>query len=113
VLETKDTTPPPPYNSSSLIHTMEKLGIGRPSTYASIITKLFANKYVFEDKKGQHLRPTQLAGTLVDFLEQRYHTHFMNLTYTQDMETQLDAIANGQLDWHTTLGTFLRQFPLL
>jgi DNA topoisomerase-1 len=110
-LETKHTTPPPPFNSSSLIHTMEKLGIGRPSTYASIIAKLFANKYVFEDKKNQHLRPTPLAGTLVDFLEQHYHTHFMNLTYTQDMERQLDAIATGQLDWHRTMGTFLRQFP--
>lgn len=110
-LETKHTTPPPPYNSSSLIHTMEKLGIGRPSTYASIIAKLFANKYVFEDKKNQHLRPTPLAGTLVDFLEQHYHTHFMNLTYTQDMERQLDAIATGKQDWHTTIGTFLRQFP--
>ena len=110
-LHTQDTAPPPHFNSSTLIQTMESMGIGRPSTYASIVSKLVANKYMVEHAKTRSLHPTALGGTLVDFLEQRYESHFMNLAYTQQMETQLDAIAAGTTDWRAVMTSFLHDFP--
>jgi DNA topoisomerase-1 len=110
-LHTQDTAPPPHFNSSTLIQTMESMGIGRPSTYASIVAKLVGNKYMVENDKTRRLHPTALGGTLVDFLEQRYESHFMNLAYTQQMESQLDAIAAGTADWRAVMTSFLRDFP--
>ena len=110
-LNTKDTEPPPHFNNSTLIQTMESMGIGRPSTYAHILSKLQANKYMVENDKTRRLHPTPLGCTLVDFLEQHYETHFMNLAYTQQMETKLDAIAAGTTEWRAVMTSFLHDFP--
>lgn len=108
-LVTHHTTPPPHFNSSTLIQTMEHLGIGRPSTYASIVSKLLANAYMVENKARQ-LHPTPLGEKVVDVLEPRFHTHFMDLSYTKHMETQLDAIARGEVLHEHVLTQFISQF---
>jgi DNA topoisomerase-1 len=109
ILETHHTIPPPFFNSSTLIKELENLGIGRPSTYASIISKLFDNRYVYE--KDNKLHPAPVALELVDFLESKFNTHFMNLEYTQNMEKTLDIIAEGKANWEKCVYEFVSNFP--
>jgi DNA topoisomerase-1 len=109
-LETHHTNPPPLFNSSTLIKELESLGIGRPSTYAGIVSKLFDNKYIYE--KDSKLHPTAVGLELVDFLEGRYKDHFMNLEYTQKMEQRLDDIAEGKYKWDTSVREFVTSFPV-
>jgi DNA topoisomerase-1 len=109
-LETHHTIPPPFFTSSTLIKELESLGIGRPSTYASIITKLFDNKYIYE--KDNKLHPAPVALELVDFLEGKYKEHFMNLEYTQCMEKTLDDIAEGKCKWDDSVKGFIHSFPV-
>jgi DNA topoisomerase-1 len=109
-LETHHTNPPPLFTSSTLIKELESFCIGRPSTYASIISKLMDNSYMFE--KDGKLHPAPVGMELVDFLENRYKDHFMNLEYTQKMEKQLDDIADGKLEWMETVSRFIQEFPL-
>jgi DNA topoisomerase I len=108
-LETHHTIPPPFFNSSTLIKELERLGIGRPSTYASIISKLFDNRYIYE--KDGRLHPAPVGLELVDFLDGRYGQHFMNLEYTRKMETTLDNIAEGKSNWEKDLLEFMNGFP--
>ena len=108
-LETHHTIPPPFFNSSTLIKELERLGIGRPSTYASIISKLFDNRYMYE-KEGK-LHPAAVGLELVDFLGGRYGEHFMNLEYTRKMESTLDNIAEGKSNWEKDLLEFITSFP--
>lgn len=110
-LETHHTKPPPYFTESSIIKELESYGIGRPSTYASILSKLFDNNYVIEDK-NHILHPTNLGIQLVDFLETRYKTHFMNLEYTQNMEKILDEIAEGKTKWTSNVIKFIKEFPV-
>jgi DNA topoisomerase-1 len=109
-LETHHTNPPPLYTSSTLIKELESLGIGRPSTYASIISKLTDNSYMYE--KDGKLHPSPVGMELVDFLETKYKEHFMNLEYTQQMEKNLDDIAEGKVKWDDNVRTFIQSFPL-
>jgi DNA topoisomerase-1 len=109
-LETHHTIPPPFFTSSTLIKELESLGIGRPSTYASIISKLFDNKYIYE--KDNKLHPAPIALELVDFLQGKYGDHFMNLEYTQRMEKSLDDIAEGKSKWDSTVKDFIHLFPV-
>lgn len=109
-LESHHTKPPPYFTESSIIKELESYGIGRPSTYASILSKLFDNNYVIEDKT-RILHPTNLGIQLVDFLETRYKTHFMNLEYTQNMEKILDEIAEGKTKWTSNVIKFIKEFP--
>jgi DNA topoisomerase I len=108
-LETHHTIPPPFFNSSTLIKELEHLGIGRPSTYASIISKLFDNRYIYE--KDGRLHPAAVGLELVDFLEGKYGEHFMNLEYTRKMEKTLDHIAEGKSNWQKDLLEFINGFP--
>ena len=108
--ENHHTNPPPFFNSSTLIKELESLGIGRPSTYASIISKLTDNSYMFE--KDSKLHPEPLGMELVDFLEGRYKEHFMNLEYTQQMEKRLDDIAEGKAKWDDNIRDFIQSFPI-
>lgn len=108
-LETHHTIPPPLFNSSTLIKELESLGIGRPSTYAGIVSKLFDNRYIYE--KDSKLHPAAVGMELVDFLEGRYKEHFMNLEYTQKMEQRLDDIAEGKYKWDTSVREFVTSFP--
>lgn len=95
------TTPPPRYTEASLIRALEERGIGRPSTFASIVGTIIERDYVF--KRGQALVPTFLAFAVVRLLEK----HFGNLVdydFTAEMEENLDRIANGEahrLEWLT------------
>lgn len=109
-LETHHTIPPPLFTSSTLIKELEHLGIGRPSTYAGIVSKLFDNRYIYE--KDSKLHPTAVGMELVDFLEGRYKEHFMNLEYTQKMEQRLDHIAEGKYNWDTSVREFVTSFPV-
>ncbi len=110
-LESHFTSPPPFFTSSTLIKELESLGIGRPSTYASILSKLTDNQYVFE--KDSKLHPTPIGLELVDFLEKHYNQHFMNLEYTQKMEQILDDIAEGKKKWNQNVIQFIQEFPIL
>jgi DNA topoisomerase-1 len=109
-LETHHTIPPPLFTSSTLIKELESLGIGRPSTYAGIVSKLFDNRYIYE--KDGKLHPAAVGMELVDFLEGRYREHFMNLEYTQKMEQRLDDIAEGKHKWDTSVREFVTSFPI-
>jgi DNA topoisomerase-1 len=109
-LETHHTIPPPLFTSSTLIKELESLGIGRPSTYAGIVSKLFDNRYIYE--KDGKLHPAAVGMELVDFLEGRYREHFMNLEYTQKMEQRLDDIAEGKYKWDTSVREFVTSFPV-
>ncbi len=109
-LESHHTIPPPFFTSSTLIKELESLGIGRPSTYAFILSKLVDNQYVFE--KDSKLHPAPIALELVDFLQKHYDKHFMNLEYTQGMEQVLDEIAEGKSKWTSSVIKFINEFPI-
>ncbi len=105
------TEPKPRYTEAKLIAEMEKLGIGRPSTYAKIISVLKERKYVtIKDKK---FYPTDTGITVTDKL-QEFFSSIINVNYTADMENDLDLIADGKLVWYKVLDKFYKDFePLL
>ncbi len=91
------TTPPSRYTEASLIKELEAKGIGRPSTYASIITTIRVRKYVAMEKKS--FVPTELGVQVNRFLVDRFDTIF-NVRFTAEMETELDEVEYGKLVWH-------------
>jgi DNA topoisomerase-1 len=104
-LETKEheTRPPSRYTEATLVKELEAEGIGRPSTYASIITKIQDRGYV--EKSGKQLVPTWTAFAVTALLE----AHFPDLVdtgFTAEMENDLDAIALGEVDWRQYLERF-------
>jgi len=105
------TEPKSRYTEAKLIAEMEKLGIGRPSTYAKIISVLKERKYVnIKDKK---FYPTQTGIKVTDKL-QEFFSSFINVHYTALMENELDEIADGKLVWNSVLDKFYKDFePLL
>lgn len=92
----KATEPPARYNDASLVETLEKHGIGRPSTYASILKTIKDRGYVRDTKKGGGVEHTEVAGKLVDWLRQRYRW-VLDLNYTKSMEENLDRIAEAKM----------------
>ena len=105
------TEPKARYTEARLIAEMERLGIGRPSTYAKIISVLKERKYVtIKDKK---FYPTQIGINVTDKL-QEFFSSFINVNYTALMEKNLDEIADGKLVWYNVLDKFYKDFePLL
>ncbi len=91
-----ETKPPARYTEASLVQTMEKEGIGRPSTYASIMSTIVDRGYI--RKQGNALVPTFTALVVSKLLE-NYLTEFVDLKFTSGMENSLDNIADGDLDW--------------
>lgn len=89
----KKTKPPVRYKLPTLVMEMEKLGIGRPSTYAAILDNIMARDYIAEDKKG-YLLPSSTGEILRDGLVDRFA--FIDLDYTRGLEDQLDQIAEGK-----------------
>jgi len=87
-----NTQPPPRYTEASLVKTLEELGVGRPSTYASIISTILERRYAW--KKGQALVPTFLAFAVVNLLEQHFGP-LVDFSFTAEMEDSLDEIAEG------------------
>ncbi len=107
--EQKFTKPPTRYTEASLIKHMEDKGIGRPSTYASIMAKLSDKKreYVRKDKK--YLVPNDISYGVIDFLV-KYFTSIMEIDFTARMEDALDDIGSGGKDWHKLIADFYAPF---
>jgi len=107
VAEEKQTTPPPRYTEAGLIKELEKRGIGRPSTYASIMRTLDARGYV--EKEGRSLKPTDTGDVVSSFLEEYFPTYISD-TFTAEMEDELDQIADGSREYLKTLKDFYTPF---
>lgn len=105
--EQKFTKPPLRYTDASLVKAMEDKGIGRPSTYASIISVLSRRKYVSKD--GKYMVPTEVAYQITDLL-MKYFTDIMDVGFTAKMEDQLDHIEDGGEDWHKIIADFYPPF---
>lgn len=103
------TEPPPRYSEASLIKAMEENGIGRPSTYASILGAIEAREYV--EKKENRFYPTEL-GKLVTGLLVKSFPDILNIEFTAGMEEQLDLIEEGKVDWIKMLKSFYAPFSL-
>ncbi len=104
--EQKFTKPPLRYTDASIVKTMEEKGIGRPSTYATIISKLM-QKYV--KKEGKYMVPAPIAYDVVDMLVSCFQD-VMDVGFTADIETRLDGIEEGGVDWRTVIGDFYPGF---
>jgi DNA topoisomerase-1 len=101
------TEPPPRYSEASLVKRMEELGIGRPSTYASILQVLKDRGYVRIDKK--RLVPEDKGRVLTAFLES-FFARYVEYDFTAGLEEQLDRISNNELAWRDLLRDFWREF---
>lgn len=97
------TQPPAHYTEASLVHALEELGIGRPSTYAPTITTLLARHYVTKEKKNLYI--TELGAAVDDILRKSF-PEIDNVQFTAYMETMLDSVAEGKTDWKTILRNF-------
>ena len=105
--EQKFTRPPLRYTDASLVKAMEEKGIGRPSTYASIISVLTRRRYV--EKDGKYMVPTEVAYKITDMLV-HYFTDIMDVGFTARMEDDLDKIEEGGTDWHKIIADFYPGF---
>jgi DNA topoisomerase-1 len=103
----KETTPPPRYSEAGLIKELEKRGIGRPSTYASIMKTLADRGYV--DKIDRSLVPTDTGDVVSTFLENNF-TDYISDSFTAEMEDELDDIASGKREYEKTLKDFYTPF---
>jgi DNA topoisomerase-1 len=101
------TEPPPRFSEASLVKRMEELGIGRPSTYASILQVLKDRGYTRIDKK--RLVPEDKGRVVVAFLES-FFTRYVEYDFTASLEEQLDRISNNEIDWREVLRDFWRDF---
>ncbi|MEG8099386.1 type I DNA topoisomerase [Candidatus Liberibacter brunswickensis] len=101
------TEPPPRYSESSLIKKMEELGIGRPSTYASILETLYKRKYVITEQRK--ILPQNTGRIVTAFLE-NFFNQYVEYDFTADLEEKLDEISNGKLDWQEVLNEFWKNF---
>ena len=105
--EQKFTKPPVRYTDASLVRVMEEKGIGRPSTYATIISVLSKRKYTVKD--GKSLVPTDVAFAITDMLV-KYFSDIMDVSFTANMEDKLDGIESGGQDWHKIIADFYPPF---
>src|SRR6201999_1402453 len=101
------TEPPPRFSEASLVKRMEELGIGRPSTYASILQVLKDRGYVRLEKK--RLYGDDKGRIVVAFLES-FFARYVEYDFTASLEEQLDRISNNEIDWRTVLRDFWRDF---
>ncbi|MCO5191972.1 MAG: type I DNA topoisomerase [Anaerolineae bacterium] len=100
------TQPPPRYSEASLVKALEENGIGRPSTYASIISTVQSRGYVERDKKRLYATPT---GKIVNDLLVEYFPRVLSVDFTAELETQLDEIVDGK-PWVPVVDTFYKRF---
>ena len=104
------TEPPPRYSEASLVKSLEEHGIGRPSTYASIISTLQSREYVEMDKK--RFIPTDVGRIVNKFLTEHF-TQYVDYDFTAHLEDDLDAISRGEMDWKKTMQVFWEPFKKL
>jgi len=105
--EEKETQPPPRYTEAGLIKELEKRGIGRPSTYASIIKTIQDRGYV--EKINKALHPTDTGDVVSSFLEENF-SEYISDSFTAEMEDQLDLVAEGKLEYKKILTDFYKPF---
>lgn len=103
----KETKPPARYSEAMLIDTLEKNGIGRPSTYASIMETILKHNYVTRDRRT--LVPTELGQQVVSVLVAKFPVLF-DVGFTAEMETDLDKVESGSLAWTDLMNTFYTRF---
>ena len=101
------TQPPPRFSEASLVKALEQYGIGRPSTYASIISTLQRREYVVLDKK--RFMPTDVGRIVNKFLSEHF-AHWVDYDFTAKMEDELDDISNGKEEWVPVLEKFWKDF---
>jgi DNA topoisomerase-1 len=101
------TQPPPRYTEASLVKALEQYGIGRPSTYASIISTLVNREYVVLDKK--RFTPTDVGRIVNKFLTDHF-SHWVDYDFTAKLEDELDDISNGKEEWLPVLEKFWKDF---
>ena len=101
------TQPPPRYTEATLVKRMEELGIGRPSTYASIISTIQGREYVRKDKG--RLFPED-KGRLVTIFLMNYFNRYVSYDFTAGLEEELDDVSGGRADWQNVLDQFWREF---
>ncbi|MEZ5562910.1 MAG: type I DNA topoisomerase [Gammaproteobacteria bacterium] len=104
------TEPPPRYTEASLVKALEERGIGRPSTYASIISTLLNRKYA--EMKGRALKPTDGGRVVSGFLTSHF-TRYVDYDFTAHMEDELDQISRGECEWVPVLEEFWQPFAVL
>ena len=107
LMEQKFTQPPARYTEASLVKEMEDKNIGRPSTYASIISVLITRRYVKRVKKS--LQPTKLGFDVIGIL-QDYFSDIVDVQFTGEMEDKLDSIELGDADWKSIIADFYKGF---
>ena len=101
------TRPPPRFTEASLVKELEKSGIGRPSTYASIMNKIQSRDYTV--KENQRLKPTELGCVIAQFLEDNFK-QIMNVGFTAEMEDTLELVADNKKEWKQVIKDFWGQF---
>ena len=101
------TEPPPRYNEASLVKELEERGIGRPSTYAAILTTIQERQYV--QKVGGKFSPTEIGLVVTDLLVENFRDIF-DVQYTAHLEEELDEIEEGKETWQDTLADFYKKF---
>lgn len=107
VSDKHETLPPPRYNDASIIKTLEEKGIGRPSTYASIISTIQDRRYI-EREEGKFI-PTPVGVAVNDFLVANF-PDIDDIPFTAKMEDDLDEIANGKQEWQPMISEFYKPF---
>src|SRR5499427_4921834 len=101
------TEPPPRYTEASLVKTLEEKGIGRPSTYATILTTIQDREYARKDQNK--FRPTELGTVVTDLLVKHFEDIF-DVQYTARMEEELDEVEDGKMTWVEALEEFYKKF---
>ena len=101
------TEPPPRYTEASLVKALEEKGIGRPSTYATILTTIQDREYVTKDQ-GK-FKPTELGAVVTEMLVKHFEDIF-DIQYTARMEEELDEVEEGKMTWVEALGEFYKKF---
>lgn len=104
------TEPPPRYSEASLVKALEEYGIGRPSTYASIIQTLLNREYVWLD--ARRFRPSDVGRAVAKFLSGHF-TQYVDYDFTAKLEDELDAVSRGEEDWLPLMARFWKPFKAL
>jgi DNA topoisomerase-1 len=107
--EQKFTQPPARYNDATLVKAMEENNIGRPSTYAPVMSTILARKYI--ERKEARFHPTELGIIINDLLVENF-PDILNIEFTADLENELDAIETGETSWVKVLKGFYEPFKL-